>query len=801
MHRPRFAIAALLLVVAGCADDASPRAFIRTDIHGIHHIRGASAEDVFYGSGYAQAQDRLFQMDQLRRRAYGRRAEIVPRRADDDLLMRSVDFVSLGRANVARMEAEHPEDHALLVAWTEGVNRRIDEVLAGDAPLPAGFEGDHRPERWAVEDGYAVAKLILFGNANQFEFDLLASYVERFAPAFLEGGTVFGPLARTYVLPEAERPASGGARERIARPVREAAPLPSDAAERLRRFSQTMAEWRPGASNNWAVAGAHTADGAPIVAGDPHQSLTSPAVFHMQHLQADDGSLNVAGWGFVGTPAIQLGFNESVLWSATTSFPDWMDLVQVQYDGEAVMLHGERIAVETSTGEILVRDGAAVPYERVSVPGVGVLLPDSVFPLPIAERGRRVLLLWVGFTPTVEAASFLALGRAPDRQAFGEAVDTLELGAFNFIYADAGGIAYRSSPRVPDRGAPGTVGEPWLMLDGDAPEGGWSGAFLSGAQLPRSEGPEGLLVSANNDPFGFTEDGSIDGDPWYFGAFYDPGTRAQRVDEVLREQMTRGNVTLEDAQGLQLDTKTPFLEDFTGAIDAALAARGSDPTLAEYATRMDLEAAGTELAAWDGAMDQASREALLLHAFGAFFTRNVIGDELGILYDAIYDAAPIFAMKWAVVALREDSVLLPENVNLAVLETLDAALAWRDGRPDGATWGDVHQLRFRADVDVLSRPTFPMDGANGTVNVAQTRFEADAEALITSGGAVYRMVATFDDAGRPDVRFQFLPGNSGEPDDPHYGDLQDDWRNGVYRRLPFSEAAIEAATERRWSLD
>ena len=356
-----------LALLACTGDSADPNVFrglsepaqIRRDDFGVVHVTGATAADVYYASGYAQATDRLFQMDQMRRRAYGRRAEVLPDRVGDDLLIRHFDMRRLGTEAAERVRTEHPETHRLVVAWVAGVNARIDEILEGRAPLPYGFQlFDYAPERWDTIDPYAVGKLILFNNANQLEFDLLATLLESFAGELADAVPIFAPFGESFTLPPEERPATGDVRTTRAA-QRLPIALPPDARDRLARFSERMRDLRPGASNNWAIDGRHTRDGRPLIAGDPHQPLASPAVFHMQHLRSDDGALDVAGFAFVGTPAVQLGHNRHVAWTATTTYPDWMDLVEVRVSAEGGLtaeLAGTRHPAVARTEVVNVRD-------------------------------------------------------------------------------------------------------------------------------------------------------------------------------------------------------------------------------------------------------------------------------------------------------------------------------------------------------------------------------------------------------------------------------------------------------------
>ena len=128
---------------------------VRRDTLGIPHIYGRTDTDAAYGAGYAQAVDRLFEMDVIRRRALGRAAEVFgPSRLDEDVLIRTLDMSRWGRETIALIRHEQPRDAALIDAWVAGVNRRIAEVVAAEVPRPYGFgpgEYDYLPEPFSAD--------------------------------------------------------------------------------------------------------------------------------------------------------------------------------------------------------------------------------------------------------------------------------------------------------------------------------------------------------------------------------------------------------------------------------------------------------------------------------------------------------------------------------------------------------------------------------------------------------------------------------------------------------------------------
>jgi penicillin G amidase len=798
---------------------------LRDDL-GVVHVYGGADADVFYGAGYAQAVDRLFQMDLTRRRALGRRAEVLGASAvSEDELLRRVGIGRWGQANADLLLADHPDEHALLVAWVAGVNARIAEVKTGAAPLPYGFgpdELDYLPEEWTEGDALAIGKLILFGNANQIEYEILATILRDYFTEIYETVPLYAPLYESFVVPPDERPETGAqplggswpySSERGQPDDRFGRALPPDAAAKLAAFAEKMAPIRPGASNNWAIAGDLTDTGTPLIAGDPHQGLMSPSLMWAHHMNSADGggTIDVAGFAFVGVPGVQLGHNRDLAWTATTNYPDVMDLWSVAVSDGVAALGGQSVPVQTTEEQILVRDEDPRTITVEEIPGFGVLLPDDLAPVPVTPLGFRLLVGWPGFRPTQEAHAFFGMAGASTLDDFDAAVDQMEIGNFNFVAASAEGITYRSSPLVPKRAGVGPDYEPYAVLDGSDPNKLWTGEYLPLEQMPNSRDPErGWLTSANNDPFGFTSDSSLVGDAFYFGIFFDPGTRAARIEsEIERLIAEDGAISVEDAQALQTDAYTMFADTFVPALEAALANVATDPALAEFEGREDLVTLTAALAAWDRHMVRSSSAAVAYQAFAYFATRRAIGDDLSIAFDAIIQANAIYVLKIAAQTLNgafagADDLLQEgrDHILLSALADTSDFLTARFGsiEPSAYTWADFHGTRFGSIWgEELDGGFVPTDGGDGTVNVSGAKFfeeEAEpVERLESGGGAIYRMVASIGEDGVPRAVINYPRGNSGDPTSPHWDDTLGDWVEGNYRPLAFEAADLTTATE------
>lgn len=795
------------------------------DADGVPHVYGETDADTFYGDGYMMATDRLLQMELARRQALGRRAELFGEGAvDGDVLLRRMRIGYWGDVNASLLAREDPARYRAIEGWVAGVNRRIAEIDAGTVETPYGFgpaELDFVPEPWTVGHALAIAKLLLFGNSNQIQFDILATVVRRYFPDLWAILPLYTPLRDAHQVPPEERPSTasapipnplpGAPTPRLVPASRPA--LPPDAAERLHAFFHRFDDFRGlsvwhGASNNWAVDGVHTENGRPLIAGDPHQGFSSPNIFWLHHLHSADpaGGVDVVGWSFAGTPAVQLGHNRRVAWTATTTYPDVMDLWGVRVSADTVTLAGTTVPIEHIAEQVLVNDGEPVDVDIEWVPGYGVLLPSDLAPIPVVNPGERLLFNWIGFAPTHEALGFGLFDVSSTIDEFEHAVDQMEIGTFNFVAADATGITYRSSPATPARrGAVSDERAPWALLDGDDVDSFWDG-ILPLSQMPHSRGgTRGWLATANNEPFGFNDDGIWTNNPYYFGVYFDPGTRAARIESELERLVERPEpVTPEDLEAIQDDTYSILADDFLPPLIEAWDARATDDALVDLRDREDLATLVELLRDWDRRMERDSSAAVVANAYEHFLVRRLLQDDFGLVFDPIFSESPMYLLKITSFCLRRtfdaaDSFFQDgrsATIVAALVDTADFLTAqFGSVDPAGYTWGAIHGAVFGSIYGAgLEVPFVATDGANGTVNVAETRFfdgTAPRTRLEAGGGSVYRAVTDFAEDGTPVTRFQMPRGVSGNPDSPHYGDLQDDWVVGRYRPLRFERTDVE----------
>ena len=792
------------------------------DEMGIPHIYGATDADVYYAAGYQMATDRLFQMDLVRRRALGRQVEVLGEdKRDSDELSHVMNFKGWGQANLDLVREESPEIHALVVAWLAGVNRRIEEVRAGDAPLPYGFgpdELDYMPETWELVDHYAIARLFFFGSSNQLEFDMLASILEMLIPETFAEIEIPRPMFDVAIMPPDEMPSGGDIQPPVFGGSASRADVSSlsagDLAAGISRFHGALADLAPTTgSNNWALSGEHSANGRPLIAGDPHQPLDSPSVMYAHHLNSADagGSLDVVGFSFAGIAGVHLGHNRTLAWTATTNFADSSDLWLVDEQDGQVKIGDEWV-------DLVVREEtiAGQTYRVEEVPGHGVILPNELAPVPIAGAGQKLLFDWTGFRGTTDEVGFLSINTATNASEFEQAVDALQISGFNFLGADTTDIAYRVNLLVPDRGDPSARKMPYVALDGNDPGNFWDG-FLPADKLPRSRGGErGWITTANNDPWGFTFDGSVENDPWYYGTFFASGHRAKRIDDQLTLMTESGNITPEDMKALQTDTHSATSDVLLPMLETAWSKVGNDPAFDAFANRPELETLATLLLQdWDQRMAADSAGALAYHLFLMFTAERTVGDELTLFWPTLLEAEAPVIIKIPLLALKgdygTDSPLLDDPVDRLVLKGLEDAADFLIDKygsvdPSGYQWSEMHGTFFNNPYGgELELGFVGHAGGEDTVNVSSSVFVdemAKVKDRFDSGdGAVYRMVTHFDDSGMPRAEINFPPGNVAEPSSVFWDNTLDAWVAGEYSPLPYTREEVDAVTVETFVLE
>lgn len=471
------------------------RATVIRDALGVPHISAASWEDAIFLQGYVTAQDRMWQMDALRRLAAGELAEVIGPAA----LNQDQDSRRLRLSRIAEAQAKNlaPETKVIFAAYARGVNYYL-ETHRGQLPLEFTLL-NYSPRPWRIEDTLLAAL--------QMHRMLTTSWPEE--------------IRKLHMLEK-------GDKEKV----------------EFLYPARTGTEVAPG-SNAWAVSGAHTASGKPILAGDPHLDWSIPSPWYLVHLKGGDGNgasndaLDVTGASLPGIPAVIVGHNRRIAWSVTNLEFDVQDLYKEQINAQ----NGRYQVSGHTVQAALERDWVGVKGQKPQQADTWITAHGPVF---LNDGGNNYSLRWTAAERANMEFPFLALDRAQNWEDFNQVLRRYSGPAQNFVYADVGGnIGYHAAGMLPNRqGCRGDV-----PADGSTDSCQWAGV-IPYDDLPQVYNPEsGIIASANQDPFPDNYRYAVNGG-------FAPPYRAREIRTLLSN---REKWKPEEMLGVQKDVYSDYL--------------------------------------------------------------------------------------------------------------------------------------------------------------------------------------------------------------------------------------------------
>lgn len=746
------------------------------DRWGIAHVYAQTVDDLFFAQGFVAAQDRLWQMEVWRRIAEGRLAEV----AGPDYVARDT-FARL-LAYRGDMEAEWrsyaPDARRLIEAFVRGVNAQIAYVSADPARLPIEFQlAGFRPEPWTPSTVLArMAGYIMTRNAR--------SEVQRARLAQRVGIGRVPYLMPTDPLAPVSVPDGLVVEEITEEVLRLTAGMDAPVRWGLQPGSSGGVDSEIIGSNNWVIGRTRSATGLPLLANDPHRAIQVPSLRYAIHLNGP--GWNVIGAGEPALPGVAAGHNERIAFGFTIVGIDQQDLYVERLhpnDDQRYSFRGawERMRTEQTTIPVLQEKPRLVEL-RFTRHGP-VLHTDPV-------RRRAYALRWVGTEPgTAGYLASLALNTARNWTEFLSAVDRWKVPSENLVYADVdGNIGWVAAGLAPVRR--GWLG--LLPVPGSDGKFEWDG-FLQTRELPHVfNPPSGYIATANHNIL-------PDGYQHALGYEFSAPHRFGRIIELLD---AGGKLSVADFERMQHDERSLAARALILALRDAV--RQNEPT--------DEEARATVrmLFDWDQVLSKYSPAAALYRvwterlaaAVGALEGASPV--SLEAVLDALAPEALTQPNQWWVDGTRRRTpertgprLAPPERarqIGRAVLAGAPLAEAWRETKrrlgPDSTkwSWGQLHRARFDHALAttperraVLSLTDVPRGGDGTTVN-------ATGSGELQTSGASFREIIDLSDWDRS-VMIN-VPGNSGQPLSPNYGDLLPLWADGRYHPMLFSRGAV-----------
>jgi penicillin G amidase len=756
---------------------SGPVSVIR-DNHGVPTIEAATLDNLFFAQGYVTAQDRLFQMDLMRRAAAGELSEIVGNVAlKHDRQQR---ILGLRAATEKGLQTSTPEDRQHFDAYARGVNAYLDSHRDR---LPLEFRLLHySPRPWRMQDSLVIAYQMIETLSTSPQAALTREKVlARLGPELT--GDLYvnsswldhpptAPTSSANAPPLISENAPAGAVSASGSELSDAAGLRPWLQPHFRNDDP-----EPLGSNNWVVSGAHTVSGKPLLSNDMHLGHQMPNLWYEAHLRS--GDFDVAGVTLPGYPYVIVGHNRRVAWGFTNVGPTVEDAYVENFN---------------QSGEYQIPDGWKQPeirHEVIHVKGgqdvsldVQVTRHGPIVTELAPGETRKIALRWTLYDRV--SNPFFHVDSAQNWEQFRRAFSEFDAPGQNVVYADVdGNIGYQATGKVPIRAS----GDGSLPVDGSNNAHEWTG-YVPFDKLPSVLNPTSGFIGTANARI------TPDGYPYSISAEWEAPWRVDRIYHVLgfgRKFSASDMLAIQTDIFSELDR---FVADkLVSAVDHA---KNPSPRAKQAA---DI------LRSWNGQMTADSAAPTIVSQARLELKRMLLEPKLGSAPNQ--EPGSDLSWKsyhWMMETMWLENVLshqparwLPPNYSSfdeLLAAALDAAVTKAPSDLNSWKWGPQNSVTIQnlvlGKIPVVRHWTGPgeqpQSGSGYTVKASgrdygpSERFTADLSNL---DGSTLNLVT----------------GESGNFLGPYYMDQWKAWYYGHTFALPFSKTAVENTAVHRLMLE
>jgi len=751
---------------------------ILLDHWGVPHIYAKNEADLFFAQGFNAARDRLFQIDLWRRRGLGRLAEAFgPAFVEQDRATR----LFLYRGDMNREWASYSKDaRQIAKSFAAGINAYLDWLDQHPERIPFEFKHlNYKPARWAAEDVVRIRSHGLTGNlADEVARARMACVADlksdevrlRLEPAWEthvpEGLDPCLPKEVLKVFDLATQQVRFTPDSALATAAQNFIPLIGDST------AEARAE-----SNNWVISAAKSASGRAIMANDPHREYVEPSLRYIADLNAP--TLHVIGVGEPAIPGVSNGHNDWIAFGGTYFGIDQQDLYVYKLNPvnkNEYKYQNRWEPFRVIHEEIRVRNKSAIPVDlKFTRHGPVIYVEEE------KNRAFAVRTEWLepGTAPYMASLGFM---RARTFEQFENALRGWGSPPINHVYADVeGNIGWAPMGFSPIR--PNWDG--LLPVPGDG-RYEWAGQW-SGDQLPRVYDPPCDYITTSNE---------MNLPPSYpyperkLGFEWSPPFRHQRIDEVLS---SHNKISIEDSMALQNDVVSIPAR----RLILLLKSLQSEDAATEAALKL--------LRTWNGSLGSDSAPAALEEVWfsrhlGPAFKEAVLSKAAVEIVERVDPRTMLDALEHPETRFPGDPTEQRDRVLLTSLGAAYREMEKLEGTDSSQwQWGKLHFNLCEHPVSpVLDEPArarlnvgpIPKHGGRYTVNASGYR-TSDFRQVVGPSARLIVDVGNWDNSKAVNH-----PGQSGDPDSPHYRDLASLWRAGQYFPLLYSRKAVENATEK-----
>ncbi len=732
------------------------------------HIYAQNEHDLYMATGYVMAQDRLWQMDLLRRVTMGRLSEIFG--ADmvkTDHLLRALRMTEKSKMVLTQTENSIVQN---LDAFAAGVNAYIKE---SGSKLPPEFTIlGYEPEEW--KDFHTVNLI------GYMAWDLSGSWQNEVMLHQLKSKLTEEMWLELF--PDMEN------QKTYVHTATTVSPTAFSLLGGNSKLDELGIEITNG-SNNWAVTAKKSTSGKALMANDMHLGFGAPGIWYQIH-QMVEGKVNVTGVALPGAPFIINGHNDSIAWGMTNLYVDEMDFYVETVSNEQpdhYFYNGEWKPMRVELEKIPVKGGDTV-QKTIRFTHHGPVISEFK-----SLESEVVTMRWTGNDYSNELRCTYLLNHASNWNDFRAALTTMLAVSQNVVYADVkGNIGLQTAGGVPIR----KQGLGIHLVRGDTDEYEWNG-ILPFDSLPSTFNPEeGYVSSANNRTTGPDY-------PHYIGFWFDNSSRIDRIRQMINERKT---LDVNDFMEMQNDQVSVFALKYL-------------PKLIDIVSgEQDLSVAETfafnSLKGWNGNMAASAVQPALFDLFYLNFMHNVMADELG---EETYTAFAgglmrhVFDHLWQKPEsawFDNKQTEVKESFEMIVIQSFKSAVETLEARFGEDTskwrWGNLHQLTLKhplGKVEILdrlfgfNRGPHEVGGSFHTVNPMAYNFHKPFDVV---HGASQRHIFNL---GNLKESYKVIPtGISGIPASDYYCNQLENFISGTYHPDLFYKEDIEQSKKYEMTL-
>ncbi len=715
----------------------------------IPHIYASNDEDLFRAQGYITAKNRLWQMEFQTHAAAGRISEIIGKAAlDFDRTQRRLGMGYAAEVSVRSMESI-PTAKMMVDSYTQGINAYIQSLDTKSLPLEYKLLG-YEPEPWTnLKSAFLLKYMAKTLNTGERDLEM-TNALKLFGKETID---LLFPDNEGVADPIVDRTNQWGFKPETMDSVQLAVP---QQLVNIKPFEKSPPDV---GSNNWAVSGAKTASGSPILCNDPHLELNLPSIWYIVHLSSP--GINSMGASLPGAPSIISGFNDSIAWGVTNAQRDLVDWFKIEFKDNSkkeYKLDGNWVAAKKRVEEIKVK-GAPIFYDTVTYTHQGPVVFDSSF--HGANEKSHFAYRWIAHDPSEEVMTFYKMNRAKNHADYMEALSHYSSPAQNFVFACVNGdIAMRIQGKYPVR----RKNEGKFILDGTTSSSDWQ-AFIPSDQNVMDKNPaRGFVSSANQFPADATY-------PYYVQASNWEAYRNRRINQVLSGL---NKCTPQDLMNLQLDNFN-------------LKASESLPTFLMNLDSTNLTGDALEafriLKAWDYKNEIDSEGASYYEAWIRSFVPMVwdefSNDKVALPWPSTYLTIKLMkeqpALAFFDIKSTPEKETVKEVIQKSFTDAVEVIAKWKNEKNTNPRWASYKDAVVN---HLLKQKAFSYNiehGGNSSIVNAHSK----------THGPSWRMVVSLEKTGI-NAWGVYPGGQSGNPGSPYYNNLLNLWTQGKYVKFTFT---------------